>query len=199
VSSPLPPPGWYPDPSGGPDQRSWNGSSWAPTAPPAAPAKKKRSTPAPAWLIVLGVLLLCPGSCGVLGCSNRLQVEGGSKAQLVDLNLPLDSISFGVTTHRSEQMEHWGLAAPYDQRVRAIRNQLPIGNALQDIQWCTEDTTIPGGTGWLWATTPGKPAIRIFVDRSSDQAGSAPTLSIYKSTNDSTGCEPASSGPSNPT
>jgi hypothetical protein len=27
-----PPPGWYPDPEGGPDQRYWNGSQWQPKA-----------------------------------------------------------------------------------------------------------------------------------------------------------------------
>jgi hypothetical protein len=193
VSAPLPPSSRHPDTAGSRGRAYWNGSSRAPTAPADAPPKTKRSTPARAWLIVLGVLLLCPGSCVVVGCSNRARVEGEPKTELVDLSLPESSYTFGVMTLGSEQQEHWTLAAEYDQSLPAIRNQLPVGNALQDIPWCTEDTTIPGGTGWIWATTSGKPAIRIFDDRSSDQRGYPAMLSIYKSTNDSTGCEPASS------
>lgn len=39
VGSPAVPPGWYPDPSGGPHPRWWDGVTWAAsTAPPAWPA-----------------------------------------------------------------------------------------------------------------------------------------------------------------
>jgi Domain of unknown function (DUF4352)/Protein of unknown function (DUF2510) len=60
ASPPKPPPqpGWYPDP-GGKGQRYWDGNTWGPTAP-RPPQPKRRGV---GWLIVLGVLLLCPGSC----------------------------------------------------------------------------------------------------------------------------------------
>lgn len=52
TTPPSPPPGWYPDPSGTPNTRYWDGQQWGPAAPstpppavaPAAPPKKKTST-----------------------------------------------------------------------------------------------------------------------------------------------------------
>lgn len=53
TTPPTPPPGWYPDPSGVPGSRYWDGRQWgpaAPTTPPtfaaptAVPPKKKSST-----------------------------------------------------------------------------------------------------------------------------------------------------------
>ena len=51
--TPRTPPGWYPDPEGGHDQRFWNGSQWQPQAPSA----KHRQVPEsatidapPAWV-----------------------------------------------------------------------------------------------------------------------------------------------------
>jgi hypothetical protein len=42
MSAPSPPPGWYPDPSGAPQQRYWDGSKWTEhrtwTPPPKSPA-----------------------------------------------------------------------------------------------------------------------------------------------------------------
>lgn len=44
---PQPPAGWYPDPSGGPGQKYWNGEAWsdvpAPESPAAPAAKELRS------------------------------------------------------------------------------------------------------------------------------------------------------------
>jgi len=37
ASAPMPPPAWYPDPATG-VQRWWDGTAWAPTAPPPPPA-----------------------------------------------------------------------------------------------------------------------------------------------------------------
>ena len=64
TSPPPPAPGWYPDPSGR-GNRYWDGTSWGPTAP-TAPQRRKGGG-VPAWLIVIGVLFLTCGGCGVLG------------------------------------------------------------------------------------------------------------------------------------
>lgn len=37
TTPPTPPPGWYPDPSGGQGQRYWDGANWTAVAPAAAP------------------------------------------------------------------------------------------------------------------------------------------------------------------
>ena len=66
-TQPAPQPGWYPDP-GGQGQRYWNGVAWGPIAPPWQPMPPAAPSPQPkrrgvGWLIVVGVLILCPGSC----------------------------------------------------------------------------------------------------------------------------------------
>ena len=84
---PPPTPGWFPDPSGGPGQRYWDGTSWGPPAPAAPPAKKRSSVTA--WVIVVGVLLLCPGSCGVLA------LIGGMSSHDSKTNSPQSSTRSG--------------------------------------------------------------------------------------------------------
>ena len=66
-TQPAPQPGWYPDP-GGQGQRYWNGVAWGPIAPPWQPMPPAAPSPQPkrrgvGWLIVVGVLIVCPGSC----------------------------------------------------------------------------------------------------------------------------------------
>jgi Protein of unknown function (DUF2510) len=46
--SAQPPPGWYPDPSGAPHQRYWDGARWTDhIAPPPPPAQEIAPPPAP--------------------------------------------------------------------------------------------------------------------------------------------------------
>lgn len=57
MSNPLPPPGWYPDPSGKPGQQYWNGHVWAPDSQPTKPKGRF-----PRWAIaaaaVVGLIIL---------------------------------------------------------------------------------------------------------------------------------------------
>lgn len=43
MAVPLPPPGWYPDPSGAPWQRYWDGHTWRGTNQPPPPAVQQRA------------------------------------------------------------------------------------------------------------------------------------------------------------
>jgi hypothetical protein len=53
-SSPLPGPGWYPDPATG-QQRYWDGAQWGPFAPPTAPGPLPFAPPpVPAGVVVTG-------------------------------------------------------------------------------------------------------------------------------------------------
>lgn len=69
-----PPPGWYPDPAGGWGQRYWNGTAWGPVAPTSRPQPlpaRRRGGISPA-LLIIGLPLICCGSCGVLGLIGSL-------------------------------------------------------------------------------------------------------------------------------
>jgi Domain of unknown function (DUF4352)/Protein of unknown function (DUF2510) len=68
VTTPTPP-GWYPDPSGAPGTRYWDGKSWTITQPrypvPAlTPALRKRRVGP--WIILIGVPMLFFGGCSAL-------------------------------------------------------------------------------------------------------------------------------------
>lgn len=73
-------PGWYPDPSGAPQSRWWDGTTWtdrtAPAGAPAvAPAKKKHTV----RNVILGLVLLF--ILGVVGCTALL---GGAAKKASD-------------------------------------------------------------------------------------------------------------------
>lgn len=85
---PPPGPGWYPDPAGGGGQRYWDGTAWGPVAPPPQPPPPpRRSSVWPAFLagvspalLIVGLPLLCCGSCGVLGLIGALSDHGTSSS-----------------------------------------------------------------------------------------------------------------------
>ena len=69
AAPPQPPPGWYPDPSGGPGQRYWDGTKWTdvnvpPSTPPIGPRNARRSTsPLKVLLIIGAVIFGLVGGC----------------------------------------------------------------------------------------------------------------------------------------
>ena len=59
----LPPPGWYPDPAGGVQQRYWDGAGWSAHVRP-VPAVRRRPH---VWVIVgVAVVGLCVGLCALV-------------------------------------------------------------------------------------------------------------------------------------
>jgi hypothetical protein len=65
---PSPPPGWYPNPSGAPGQRYWDGKEWTIVAAPpavAAPPRAQTGSPLRTILIICGVVLALVGGCAV--------------------------------------------------------------------------------------------------------------------------------------
>jgi hypothetical protein len=96
-NQPPPPPGWYPDQSGK-GQRYWDGKNWGPAAP--APARPKSRFPT--WAVVLGVLLLCPGSCGVFGLIGALSSHNSTQnsQQSSTRAAPVPGFTAAPTTER---------------------------------------------------------------------------------------------------
>ena len=75
---PPPAPGWYPDPSGGPGQRYWDGSKWTDvnvpsTPPPIGPPIARRSTSPLKVLLTIGAVMFAL----VGGCAACVAVIGG--------------------------------------------------------------------------------------------------------------------------
>jgi hypothetical protein len=76
MGAPSAAPGWYPDPSGGPGQRYFDGQQWTIAVPP--PAAKSK-----AWLWIILVIIAVPvlffGGCATLvadagaGCGQQRQ------------------------------------------------------------------------------------------------------------------------------
>ena len=124
MSEATPPPGpvpagWYPDPEGGAAPRWWDGSRWAPAAPPGPPPMPVPPSPVPpspgggptpapkksrTWLIVLLVLLgaglLLFGGCAVLAVTvwNRAS-ESLDPAQNERTGLPDGTYVMDPTAH----------------------------------------------------------------------------------------------------
>lgn len=71
MTAPPPPPGWYPDPSGQPGQRYWDGSAWHGTVP--APPRRQRKT------VERKVLLAVGGSIAVVIAISVLGDNGDKK------------------------------------------------------------------------------------------------------------------------
>lgn len=90
----APTPGWYPDPSGAPGSRYWDGSAWAP--PPSARQPNRRG-----WLIaavcalVLILLLVLwgmrPDRQGQPGQPGQPAQRSGAAAHSLVLDVPLTS------------------------------------------------------------------------------------------------------------
>lgn len=95
MTQPTTPPGWYPDPAGGPGQRYWDGVAWrdaapaAPAAPypaaPAAPAKKRKVWP---WIIGGLVVLLGIAGLGSTGDKAKKDAAPSASAPSVSIGAP---------------------------------------------------------------------------------------------------------------
>lgn len=73
-------PGWYPDPSGAPGQRYWDGTNWGPVAAPSTgaypPPKKRKIWP---W-VVIGIVILIFGGCATMCASVASEVSKSTES-----------------------------------------------------------------------------------------------------------------------
>lgn len=77
TTPPSPPAGWYPDPSGAPQQRYWDGTQWAPVQPAVA-EHKGDSARTRGILVVVGIVVI--GSFWIIGQSNDKKSEESTTA-----------------------------------------------------------------------------------------------------------------------
>lgn len=97
MSAPTPPPGWYPDPSGIPRQRYWDGSQWAPVPDP--PKHVGNSNGIKALVVV-----------GAIGAVGLLSVVGNSDDE------PTTSTSSNISANSAAAAS--ATAAPAGSSVR---------------------------------------------------------------------------------
>jgi Protein of unknown function (DUF2510) len=180
TTAPLPP-GWYPDPSGAPGKRYFDGRDWTlfladpPGAPraPIAPWPSRRRVPTWAWVAIAAVVVvfvgvivgdLLSGSRSQQGApsstTSSISAEPSStqapsgtppRSQLIDMTLPRGSTPTGGQLAPGIEMWHVPLRIP--DTVANLRPQLPINAPYDGLPWCAE-TIDPIGdiTSWSWGT-----------------------------------------------
>jgi hypothetical protein len=81
VTTPGPPPGWYPDPNDASRQRYWDGSKWTSLPPPpsdAAPRAKSRLGPLKVLAIIAASIIALIGGCSA--CVAMIAGNGGNSS-----------------------------------------------------------------------------------------------------------------------
>lgn len=143
-----PPPGWYPDPAGGPGLRYWDGVDWV-TAPPAGsppslpvmpPAKQGMSTGGKIALAGAGLFLVVAWGIGSAVDSGNKETTGSSS-----------------TTFRSDSAAERMPAAPSTPQVA------PAGSAVRDGKFefrvlnvgTAKTVGDPGGNPYMQETAQG--------------------------------------------
>jgi Protein of unknown function (DUF2510) len=145
-----PSPGWYPNPSGAPGQRYWNGQQWT--------IVKRPSSAGKTLLIVGGVVFALVGGCTVLAAlggsnhdskpssSQSTAAAAGPRSKVADITLPAGAVNILTT---KPNVELWSVTTPYDFTVRSLPEQLPIGRDYQGLKWCSQEVT-DMHTEWDW-------------------------------------------------
>jgi hypothetical protein len=188
MTIPLPP-GWYPDPSGAPGKRYFDGRDWTvyladpPGAPraPIAPWPSRRRIPIWCWTAIAVVLVLIVAIVGIRLASSGNQQGASSPttsstlaappstqppsaasphSKLVHMTLPRGSTSTGGKTVPG--LETWHVPLRVPETVSNLRPQLPIDAPYDRLPWCAESIDLRGDTTrWSWGTA--QDLLRIVV------------------------------------
>lgn len=184
------PPGWYPDPEGGPSRRYFDGTQWTAHVE-VADTPRPRRLPGWGWaLIGVGAVLLV--MCAVVGVRAvnrtvpradpgiRTTAIAAHSAIMPDLTFPEGTTRLGgVPTGPNE---FWDVPAAYSDAVAALRRELPVGKSYDGLRWCAEETWNDELTVWSWGSesdylsvmvTPAAagPGSEVSLDRGPDRAG----------------------------
>ena len=196
------PPGWYPDPNGGPGQRYFDGNQWTQNAnsPTAVSGFAGGSQPAvrgglPGWAwaaiaagltlfvvcVVAGVVVFVNGPAMPDSSTNPSTAQSASPQRsglMPELQLPA-----GATKRNYSSSELWDVPLPYADTVEALRPQLRIGRVYDGLAWCSEFTR-GEHTAWSWGAESDY--LTVMVDPASQGDGSE--VSVAREPNPS-GCQ----------
>lgn len=179
MTIPLPP-GWYPDPSGAPGKRYFDGRDWtvyladphgAPRTP-ITPWPTRRRIPTWCWIAIVVVPVVIVAIVGIRLASSGNQ-QGASPpttsstlaappstqppsaapphSKLVHMTLPRGSTPTGGQTVPGLETWHVPLGVP--DTVANLRPQLPIDTPYDRLPWCAESIDLRASTTrWSWGT-----------------------------------------------
>ncbi|HUO37881.1 MAG TPA: DUF2510 domain-containing protein [Mycobacterium sp.] len=173
-----PAPGWYPDPSGAPGKRYFDGRQWAeyladpPGAPRAVitPWPTRRRIPIWVWIAVTVVLVTVALAVGRLASTQREASPPAASSStpaappptppgpqapphshLVNITLPAGSTATGGQAVPGLEVWHVPLRIP--DTVADLRPQLPINAPYDELPWCAETIEVSGAiTRWTWGS-----------------------------------------------
>jgi hypothetical protein len=174
------PPGWYPDPSGAPGKRYFDGRDWTvyladPTGAARAPIAQwpsRRRIPSWWWIALVAVLAVIiaitgirlagsgnqqsappPPTSSTLAASPSTEPPSTTppRSKLVRVTLPRGSTPTAGPTVPG--VETWHVRLPVPETVAKLRAQLPIAAAYDRLPWCAESIELrTNTTRWSWGT-----------------------------------------------
>jgi hypothetical protein len=120
----TPPPGWYPDPSGKPDQRFWDGNAWAPEGSPQAQQAIKKTK---RWPWVIGVIAALVVVVALSGNGPKDGTDNDSANSIASMSSPVaalgdDNAATGVELPAADGM--------FDFVVTGIDHASTIGDGI---------------------------------------------------------------------
>ncbi|MEO3758101.1 DUF2510 domain-containing protein [Mycobacterium sp. B14F4] len=182
------PPGWYPEPSGEPSLRYYDGSRWTERTSP----RPNRGTPKWVWAAVAaGVCVVLAVVVGVLVFNSGPPMPedrapaSPSASPARSTLIPELQLPEGTTKRDYKSQEVFDVTRPFADTVDALRSQLPIGRVYDGLAWCAESDTGEESTTWSWgdesdylsvwvSSSPQNPGSTVQIEREPRPAGCAP-------------------------
>jgi Protein of unknown function (DUF2510) len=184
------PPGWYPDPTGGPGQRYYDGSRWTEHSN-TDPVQPRSGIPNWVWAavavglslivaIVVAVVVFTSGP--PMPSDSDASSTASSAAPARSALMPELQLPQGATKRDYASQEVFDVSQPFAETVDELRPQLPIGRAYDGLAWCAETDTGDESTTWSWgdesdyltvwvSSSPQNPGSTVQIAREPRAAG----------------------------
>jgi Protein of unknown function (DUF2510) len=167
------PPGRYPDPSGQPGLRYFDGSGWTDPADAGVPGTApppRHGVPNWVWAAVaIALSFVAAFVVAVVVFKFGPAMPTGTEASSTTSAPPLRSalipqlrLPAGTTQRDYQSFEHFDVPLSYADTVEVVRPSLPIGRAHDGLAWCTETDTGDDGTTWSWGNELDYLDVRVY-------------------------------------